>query len=687
MRLPDRPLLVAALAAVLAAPALPALVAASPAAAQDSQAAVTAPPDLGYDRIGVRRGDTWYLRDALDGGPNRSYREHVAGWQPVAGDTDGDGIGTVSLFKDGVWLLRDDERGTARTVRFGLKGDQPVLGDWNGDGIDTIGVFRGGRWYVRDVNLSGPARIFGYGLPGDVAVVGDWDGNGRTDIGVRRGVRWYQRDAVSSGPTHRIFDFGLRGDIPISGDWDHDGRDTPGLFRAGTWFFRVGNFPSPYQTTRFGLAGDRPVVRRVPGLAPGVRHDVVRDPRGPWTAHVATVDLAAASTPETVLAGGRLQGLEAVSGMTRRSGAVLGINGDYALSSGRPVHMFANDGRLAQTPQTLGRALSFDAHGADVRMGYPDLRVEVSTASDTGTTTLDVPQVNSGGPYGDLLAAFTADGALLEVPPNGACYAGLAPTGGRTMTGQGTVSTSLQVTGTRCGGERPVVPTTGAMLTANRYHGNDKFIRSLGTGQSVQLSARLGFPGAVDVLGGNPLLVVGRRVAGDVNGSGAFFDRHPRTAVGVTDAGQLLLVVVDGRQGSYSAGMTLRELADFMLSLGARDAINLDGGGSSELFLNGLVANRPSDGGERSVSSALVVLPGADAGQSDLTAPRPLASSNARTAPPAEEEPAAGADRLLGPAVTDPASTGGLADALRRSGVPLPAELRQAADAFARRPR
>lgn len=669
-----RTLLVPVLAAALSAPLLPALVGtAAPAAAQ----AAPVVADLGYDRIGVRRGDTWLLRDDLDGGAARSYREQTAGWQPVAGDTDGDGTGTVSLFKDGVWLLRDTEQGVPREIRFGQRGDQPFLGDWNGDGVDTLGLLRGGRWYLRDSNL-GPSRSFGFGLAGDVGVVGDWNGNGTTDIGVRRGVRWYQRDLSSSGPTHRTFDFGLRGDLPVSGDWDHDGRDTPGLFRAGTWFFRVGNFPSPFQTRQFGQAGDRPVVRRVPGLAPGVRHDVFRDPAGPWTAHIVSIDLAAASTPETVLSGGRLQGVDAVSAMTRKAGAVVGVNGDFFLGDGRPVHMFANDGRLAQGPQVRGRALGFNATGTQVRMGFPDLRNTVSAPTATGTVTMDVPRTNTGGPDGDALAMFTSDGALLEVPPNNACYAGLSPLGNRTMTAEGSVVTPLQVTGNRCGGDRPVVPETGGVLTANSFHANEPFIRSLTAGTSVQLTTQLGFPGTVDALGGNPLLVVGGRAQTDLQGSGAFFARNPRTAVGVTGTGTLLLVVVDGRQGSYSAGMTLVELADLMLSLGARDAVNLDGGGSSAMMLNGLIANRPSDGRERLVSTALVVLPGADPGQSDLENGMPVVTGAARTAP-------ASSDRLLGPSVTDPASAGGLADALRRSGVRLPPALARTADAFARR--
>ena len=74
--------------------------------------------------------------------------------------------------------------------------------------------------------------------------------------------------------------------------------------------------------------------------------------------------------------------------------------------------------------------------------------------------------------------------------------------------------------------------------------------------------------------------------------------------------GRLILVTVDGRRPGWSAGVTLAEAARLMRSLGARDALNLDGGGSSAMTVRGRVVSRPSDaGGERPVSDALVVLP------------------------------------------------------------------------------
>lgn len=86
--------------------------------------------------------------------------------------------------------------------------------------------------------------------------------------------------------------------------------------------------------------------------------------------------------------------------------------------------------------------------------------------------------------------------------------------------------------------------------------------------------------------------------------------RNPRTAAGVSQNGQtLILVTVDGRQPSWSVGMTLPELADLMIDLGAWDAVNLDGGGSTSFIYEGpdgqRVTNRPSDGQFRSVANHL----------------------------------------------------------------------------------
>jgi exopolysaccharide biosynthesis protein len=125
-----------------------------------------------------------------------------------------------------------------------------------------------------------------------------------------------------------------------------------------------------------------------------------------------------------------------------------------------------------------------------------------------------------------------------------------------------------------------------------------------------------------EAVGGRPLLVRDSVIVADVDTTGQpgfATGRHPRTAAGIARSGKrLILVVVDGRQKPYSDGMTLRELATLMLALGARDALNLDGGGSTTMVYADpesggklRIANRPSDKeGERPVGDALAIVRG-----------------------------------------------------------------------------
>lgn len=85
--------------------------------------------------------------------------------------------------------------------------------------------------------------------------------------------------------------------------------------------------------------------------------------------------------------------------------------------------------------------------------------------------------------------------------------------------------------------------------------------------------------------------------------------RAPRSAVGVTVYGDYIFAVVDGRQ-AHSRGCTLEEWANILVKhFGAYNAINLDGGGSTELTVRDSLVNKPSDGRERQIASALVILP------------------------------------------------------------------------------
>lgn len=126
-----------------------------------------------------------------------------------------------------------------------------------------------------------------------------------------------------------------------------------------------------------------------------------------------------------------------------------------------------------------------------------------------------------------------------------------------------------------------------------------------------------------DAVGGGPMLVKnGVNVAVDnywkevFDGGGiAGTSRQPRTAIGATADGKIVLIVCDGRSMRGSAGYTLSELADKLISYGVVNGINLDGGGSSTMVgREGKVLNRPSDTGttaetlvERNISTAVVI--------------------------------------------------------------------------------
>jgi exopolysaccharide biosynthesis protein len=113
-----------------------------------------------------------------------------------------------------------------------------------------------------------------------------------------------------------------------------------------------------------------------------------------------------------------------------------------------------------------------------------------------------------------------------------------------------------------------------------------------------------------DALAAGPRLIAAGEVRLTLDEEGFFGsylrEPHPRTAAGRTADGALILMVVDGRQ-SDSRGATLDELAELMLEVGAVEALNLDGGGSSTLVVDGTLVNRPTGGtSERQVMSALV---------------------------------------------------------------------------------
>jgi hypothetical protein len=129
--------------------------------------------------------------------------------------------------------------------------------------------------------------------------------------------------------------------------------------------------------------------------------------------------------------------------------------------------------------------------------------------------------------------------------------------------------------------------------------------RAIARGAIVKISTATvpDLKGVQTAIGGGPTLVRNRQA----------FDwkppqpRHPRTAIGWNQT-HFFFVQVDGRQRGLSAGMTFPELADYLLKLGCTEAMNLDGGGSSTIWVMGQVMNSPCYGHERDMANALVLV-------------------------------------------------------------------------------
>jgi hypothetical protein len=417
---------------------------------------------------------------------------------------------------------------------------------------------------------------------------------------------------------------------------------------------------------------------RTKRIAPGVAYTVIRDPRGPFRIRVVTINLAARSTLDVELARDKLPGWERTSKMARRRGAIAAINGDYGRPSGRPVMAFAEDGRLLQTPLAWGRNFAVDRTETSTFIGHPKVSAWAHE-SDSATTRL-IDRLNEGRPAWDEVAQYTAEGGSEERPPEYACSARMFPNGPPqvTLDGMG-VETAHLVDQSRCSGRR-MFPRGGSVLATPLGGARELEVSSLSTGEQVLLGWSLGWPNVFDTVGGNPTLVENGVITVRQQKNDLFFKRHPRTGVGTTGDGRVLMVTVDGRQRGYSVGMTPRQFARLFISLGAEWALNLDGGGSTTTVINGRVTNRPSDGKERPVSSALLLLPRGDSGEntSPNAAPSPSPSPSSITGGP---PPTA----VWNAVVHDPASTGGLASTLYEGGAVLPPSLQRAAKKFLQR--
>jgi uncharacterized protein YigE (DUF2233 family) len=403
-------------------------------------------------------------------------------------------------------------------------------------------------------------------------------------------------------------------------------------------------------------AGGR-YTKRVKRIVPGLNYIKMVDTKLPARIKILKIDPTTAITLDVALSNNLLPGRERTSSMVARHGAIAGINASFGNSWGRPIGIFAEDGTLKASPYVPGGVLAF-ARGTDgVHIGHHDLAVRGRTI-ETGAQW-GVPFWNDPNENRDMIAGWTRAGGDRATPEGNSCSMRLVPDGPLRYSSDYTKLYRRHRVAKQLCADNPMDLGKGLVLTSRRGSRGAQKIAAHNGGQHVRLSWTVGYTKAMDAVGGSPVLINDGEIIRECEGYVCL--RHPRTGVGRLPDGRVLLVTVDGRS-SDSVGMTVLQFARFFRHMGAVDAINMDGGGSSTMVLRGNIVNNPSDsGGERGVASSIIVHNGPDPTENPPNEPRPLPEITSAysyvTSPQASAL-----------SMSDPASTGGLLDALSKGG-------------------
>ncbi len=358
-------------------------------------------------------------------------------------------------------------------------------------------------------------------------------------------------------------------------------------------------------------------------VGPGVVHHHEFREGGPWHLHVLEIDLSQSwIVLETVKANDRLSGYERTSAMAgrndREAHRVVGaVNGDFYASSGIPIGTQVIGGVPLKMPASNRSVFGVGEEGD------PFLEVvsfQGSLLSSAGSSA-QIHGLNEVRDDNELVVFNRFYGSS-----TGTNYWGTEITAAY-LNGPAAVNDTFRVVATakdsilEPGHGNNVIPPDGLVLsghdTARDFLNEHVFI-----GDTLALF--LGLPPApvaiTELIGGGPRLIrdgiASVESAAEGFGQSHTFDRHPRTAVGFSqDSTKAYLFTVDGRQTGYSLGMSLYELADYMLEWDVFQGVSLDGGGSTTMVVRGAVVNSPSDaGGERSVANALMAVSTAPTG-------------------------------------------------------------------------
>ncbi len=341
-------------------------------------------------------------------------------------------------------------------------------------------------------------------------------------------------------------------------------------------------------------------------VAPGVMlHHLVRR-AGPLRAHVLDIDLTQCLSLRAVkgfpTAVGRRTTSELLAGLPAESVPIAAVNADFFTftPNGVPVNALVEEGRLFTGP-VKRPVLAFDSAGRPFIGAFTSTGEIVTVRGTVALQSWNRPAATTVGivdaAWGQALDTLVRPVARLLVP-----------------VGDASVGTAL---GARRYTVRELPTAHDGIARGDSLLLVARSSVPVRTGDTVRVHTGLApfFPR--NAVGGQPLLVHDSVISPSISTDGAasFRDRNPRTAAGFArDGRRLLLVVIDGRQPGVSVGTSTLETAQFMRDIGAREAINLDGGGSTAMVLRdrttgrARVVNKPSDPTERPVGDALALV-------------------------------------------------------------------------------
>jgi len=352
----------------------------------------------------------------------------------------------------------------------------------------------------------------------------------------------------------------------------------------------------------------RTVVSGIEHLRINRGHKSENEATGPWLINLLRVDLRhvelriAHALDEGV-------GLETTSSIAARFGAIAAVNAGFFRTSGtyrgESSGVLVLEGTLISEPIEGRAALGLVNSAVGDRIIFGRLKFSGYLESVRGRR-FAVGGLNRPRDSDELIVYTPEFHRTTLTTPDGVEVIVRRKRIARIRDGQGSSS----------------VPTDGFVVSACG-NAREWVLANLRAGSPVRSSLKLTpvesekvnlWKRARFIVGGGPQLVKDGRVAITFEAEKVapkfVSDRHPRTAIARLKDDRVLVVTVDGRQPGVSAGMSLSELADLLLEFGATEAINLDGGGSTTMVVNGKLVNKPSDQtGERPVSDAILLLP------------------------------------------------------------------------------